>query len=127
MVEFVCPICLEGDNGEPTRLHPCGVHRYHLRCLVSHFRDDKRCALCRRTGPATASEPGITPAVTYRHVTASNWECTYCKNNLIQNHSCYEINACHHLLHVFCFNHLLMMYGITSTGQVFCQQCGDYK
>ena len=91
MVEFVCPICLEGDNGEPTRLHPCGVHRYHLRCLVSHFRDDKRCALCRRTGPATASEPGITPAVTYRHVTASNWECTYCKNNLIQNHSCYEI------------------------------------
>ena len=120
-MDFVCPICLEGGNTEPSRLHPCGVHRYHLKCLFNHhFHVDKRCIVCGRS-----SRAGIIPAATCRHVTAANCTCVCCQGHL--DHSCYEIDACHHVLHVSCFYHLLMTYGITATGQVFCPQCREYK
>ena len=125
-VDFMCPLCLEGDTGEPIRLHHCGLHHYHLPCLMNLLRSDRRCALCRRTGTPNAVVAIILPAVTYRHVTSPNSTCVLCRNNLVQNHSCFQINACNHRLHVFCFNHLLMMYGITTAGAFHSPQCNAY-
>ena len=121
--DFVCPICLEGGD-EPKRKHPCGQHVYHVRCLVNLMHIDRRCALCRRT----TSPPVvvIVPAVTYRHVTSAHWTCANCHNNLVQNHSCFQINACQHKLHVYCFNQRLLTFGMTSTGAFHCPQCNSY-
>ena len=124
--EFICPICLEGDNGEPRRPHPCGLHEYHLMCLVNLMRTDRRCALCRRTTSPDQAVAVILPAVTYRHVTSAQLTCAYCQNNLVQNHSCFQINACHHRLHVYCFNQVLLAFGITSMGAFHCPQCNAY-
>src|SRR6266699_1200517 len=124
MAEFVCAICLEGDNAEPRRVHPCGLHEYHLNCLVNMMRTDRRCALCRRT-VAPNQAVGL-PAATYRHVSSAHWTCAYCQNPLVQNHSCFKINGCQHRLHVYCFNHILLSFGITTTGAFHCPQCNAY-
>ena len=125
MSDFICPICFDGENGEPARLHPCGDHRYHLRCLVKCFEAHRRCALCRRRGNSEA-DPGVIPAATYRHVTVVNWTCVLCLGNLVRYHNCYEINTCHHKLHVYCFNHMLMMYGMITSGGLYCSKCRSY-
>lgn len=124
--DFICPICLEGDNGAQIRTHHCGLHDYHLPCLINLLRSDRRCAICRMTGTPNVTVTIIIPAVTYQHVTSPNWTCVLCHNYLIQNHSCYQINACNHRLHVFCFNHILMTLGITTTGGFHCPQCNEY-
>ncbi len=125
MEDFICPICQESNDEQPLRIHPCGDHLYHLRCLVDRFRDDRRCVECGMRG-FSGADPGVVPRATYQEATASSWECVLCMGNHMQNHSCFQINSCGHRLHVFCFNHLLMLYGTTRTGGFFCPRCNYY-
>ena len=57
-----CAICQENQNSD-VRSHTleCG-HRFHIKCLLTHFRIDGRCPVCRaepESGNAHIPEPSF--------------------------------------------------------------------
>jgi hypothetical protein len=34
---WMCPICLDGDDGRKKQFHACGLHEFHEECLKQQF------------------------------------------------------------------------------------------
>ncbi len=134
--DWTCPICLDGLNQEPTLIHPCGRHVYHLMCYVMDSRTgNKKCGMCRGGDPVTSHAVAIQqrrpPLIRSGNVlpklltSISNKisKCVYCLKDIPAWKTYVELLFCCHVMHSECAIKALLQEGITQTGQILCKGC----
>jgi hypothetical protein len=149
--EWTCPICLEGPkNQEPTIIHPCGKHIYHLMCYVMDTRSgNKKCGMCR--GGTEASPANFSHAISLMQqqpysrrpppplIRSGNVlpklltpisdvvnTCVYCLADIEEWKKFVELIPCYHKMHSDCTIQVMLGHGVTQDGQLFCRGCHQH-
>jgi hypothetical protein len=143
--DWVCGICLDGENNKPRIFHDCGKHDFHKPCL-DQCRD-RRCPICRfdpkksspklalypvylisqsvyRTMPNAVDRIRLGAFVAYVGNT-NHLECVHCLRSIYfyQRPHKYSGIQCNHYAHSYCIVNSLLRNGMTQGGEPFCPLC----